>query len=111
MARRQTETETEPAEAERRVNRPTDGPWFLQENDEAQGWCICNVDRPPSRHDPERGDRVVAVFVRRADAELIIALRNAIWTDLGGQTDERFGSSEATADPGGQRKGVGESSG
>lgn len=72
-----------PSEVEKLGDRPTDGPWYVQENDTMGGWCICNVPIPPSRHDPVRGDRIISeTIIRRDDAELICALRNAAWEVL-----------------------------
>lgn len=67
-------------EVEKFGTKPTDGPWYVQENDLMGGWCLCNVNIPPSRHNPDKGHRVIAeTIIRREDAELVCILRNTIW--------------------------------
>lgn len=51
----------------------TDGPWFATPDDLVGGWCVRTVDAPPSTG---RG-RTVADFMRREDALLCAAARNA----------------------------------
>lgn len=58
----------------------TDGPWFVTPEDLVGGWCVRTVDEPPSTG---RG-RTVADFMRREDALLCVAARNAY---LGEPTD------------------------
>lgn len=79
----------EPLDHERTESRPTPAPWFVVEDDDIGGWAVANTDAAPSRHDPERGHRMIANFNRREDAELVVALRNLASVDLHRQLEEQ----------------------
>lgn len=42
--------------------------WYVQHDDLIGGWCLTNVDRPPSTHDHTKGELIVASFLRFNDA-------------------------------------------
>ena len=62
--------------------------WYVHQddaNDEAGGWCVLTVDRPPralTGEDVDAGRRLVADFASEADARRIVDLHNA---DLAGR--------------------------
>lgn len=74
-------------------DKPVPAPWYASVDDEIGGWAVCNADKPSSRLDPYRGERVVANCTRRADAQLIAMLRNLADVDLRRQVEEREGGS------------------
>lgn len=71
-----------PLEVEQSENRPTPAPWYAVADDEIGGWSVCNTPAAVSRHNSAKGHRVVGNFTRRADAELVAALRNLMDVDL-----------------------------
>lgn len=60
-------------ELRRLTREATPGPLFVHPEDLVGGWCVTNVDAPPSS-----GARSIGTFVDRSDAQLACAMRNAL---------------------------------
>lgn len=50
--------------------------WYVQPNDMVGGWCVCNTDTPPSKHDPLYNETIVADMLDEASATHIANLHN-----------------------------------
>lgn len=57
----------------RLAREATPGPCYAQPNELVGGWCVTDVDAPPSS-----GARDLADFTTEADARLLVAMRNAL---------------------------------
>jgi len=58
--------------------RATPARWFAVQNDLVGGWMIATADKPVSEL---RGEREIADFLTREDAEFLCELRNA-WPEI-----------------------------
>lgn len=58
--------------------------WYVYPNDLIGGWCITNVEKPPSEHNPYTFDEhMVADFVCKEVADHVVDLHNAWLRETG----------------------------
>ena len=56
----------------------TKGPLFAKENDLIGGWCVMNVDKPPSQANYKKNEYDIADFVNEENAKFIASARQDV---------------------------------